>query len=330
MARPRKTTVDILEAEKEQTPKTDLMRLMMHAQDHPMWYVGGVLFVVFCVVAGLLIRESRKEADKRITSSYVEASIETDPAARLTKLEAAAKDAGEWTPEVTYVMGETAIQAQQYDKAKAAFETVRDKFAKSDFADRAVSGLAFLEENAGNLDGAIKTYEQLAKDYPTGFATKLAPYEIGRLQEEQGRLPEAIKAYQQQKEVFPESGVAAKADQALTRLKQAHPELFPEEKKAEEAVPAAAVAPAATPAPAEQTAAPVAAPAAEATPAPAEAPAAAPAAEATPVPVEAPAAAPAAEATPAPVEAPAAAPAAEATPAPAEAPAAPAAAPSGS
>ncbi len=292
MARPRKTTVDILEAEKEQTPKTDMMRLMMHAQEHPMLYVGGVLFVAFCIVAGLLIRASRIDAAAKVTSRYVEASMETDPATRLTKLEAALKDSGDWTPEMTYVMGETAIQAQQYDKAKAAFETVRDKFAKSEFADRAISGLAFLQENAGDLDGAIKTYEQLAKDYPKGFATKLAPCEIGRLQEEQGRLPEAIKAYQQQQEVFPESGAAQKADQALKRLKEAHPELFPEEKKPE----------AAAPAPAEAPAAPAAAPA------PAEAPAA-----------------PAA--TPAPAEAPAAP---AAAPAPAEAPAAPAATPSGS
>ena len=281
MARPRKTTVDILEAEKEQTPKTDMMRLLMHAQEHPMLYVGGVLFVAFCIVAGLLIRASRIDAAAKITSKYVEANLETDPAARLTKLEAALKDAGDWTPEMTYVMGETAIQAQQYDKAKAAFETVRDKFAKSEYADRAISGLAFLQENAGDLDGAIKTYEQLAKDYPKGFATKLAPFEIGRLQEELGHLPEAIKAYQQQQEVFPESATAQKADQALKRLKEAHPELFPEEKKPEAAVPAPAeapAAPAATPAPAEAPAA---------TPAPAEAPAA-PAA--TPAPAEAPAA----------------------------------------
>lgn len=300
MARPRKTTVDILEAEKEQTPKTDMMRLVMHAQDHPMLYVGGVLFVAFCIVAGLLIRAGRIEASGKITSRYVDASLETEPAARLAKLEEAAKGAGDWTPEMTYVMGETAIQAQQYDKAKAAFETVRDKFAKSDYADRAVSGLAFLEENAGNLDGAIKTYEQLAKDYPKGFATKLAPFEIGRLQEEQGRLPEAIKAYQQQQELFPESGIARKADEALKRLKEAHPDLFPEEKKPEAAAPAAAeaAAPAAVPVPVEAPAAP----------APAEAPAA-PAAAPAPV-----------EASPAPA----------ATPTPVEAPAAPAAAPSGS
>ncbi len=303
MARPRKTTVDILEAEKEQTPKTDMMRLMMHAQEHPMLYVGGVLFVAFCIVAGLLIRASRIEAAAKITSRYAEASLETDPATRLAKFEDALKGAGDWTPEMTYVMGETAIQAQQYDKAKAAFETVRDKFPKSDFADRAISGLAFIQENAGDLDGAIKTYEQLAKDYPKGFATKLAPFEIGRLQEEQAHLPEAIKAYQQQKEVFPESSIAKKAEEALKRLKDEHPDLFPDEKKPEAPAPAPAAAPAApaaTPAPAEAPAAPAAAPA------PAEAPAA-------------PAAAPA------PAEAPAAA-----TPAPTETPAAPAAAPSGS
>lgn len=298
MARPRKTAVDIFEAEKEQTPKTDLMRLMMHAQDHPMLYVGGVLFVAFCIIAGLLIRESRKEASRKVTSGYVEASLEKDPASRLAKFEEAVKGAGEWTPEMTYVMGETAIEAQQYDKAKAAFESVRDKFAKSDFADRAISGLAFLEENSGNLDGAIKIYEQLVKDYPKSFATKLAPYDIGRLQEEQGRLPEAIKAYQQQQEVFPESGVAQKAAGALTRLKEAHPELFPAEKKPEEAVPTPAVE---TPAPAVEAPAP-----AVETPAPAvETPApAAPAAEAAPV--------------------------TEVPPVPVEAPAAPAAAPSGS
>ncbi len=283
MARPRKTVESILVAEKEQTPKNDMMRVMMHAQENPTLYVGVVLFVAFCIVAGALIRASKTESAAKITSRYAEASLETDPGTRLTKLEAAAKDAGDWTPEITYVMGETAIQAQQYDKAKAAFETVRDKFAKSDYADRAISGLAFLQENAGDLDGAIKTYEQLAKDYPKGFATKLAPYQVARLQEELGHLPEAIKAYQQQQEAFANSDISKKAEEALKRLKADHPELFPEEKKPE------AAAPAATPAPAEAPAAPAP------TPAPAEAPAA------TPAPVEA---APAA--TPAPAEVPAA------------------------
>ena len=238
-----------------------------------MLYVGGVLFVLFCIVAGLLIRVNRAEATGKITSRYVEASLEKDPATRVAKLEEALKNSGDWTPEMTYVMGETAIEAQQYDKAKAAFETVRDKFAKSDFADRAISGLGFLEENAGNLDGAIKIYEQLARDYPKGLATKRAPYEIGRLQEEQGRLPEAIKAYQQQQEGFPESGSAQKAEGALKRLKEAHPELFPEEKKPEEAA-AAAPAPAVNPVPA--------APAPAAAPAVVAAPAEQPAAPATP------------------------------------------------
>ena len=118
MARPRKLTVDILEAEKEQTPKNDMMRVMMHVQEHPMLYVGAVIFVVFCVIAGVLIRSVRAESQKKVTSAYAEASLEKDPAARVTKLEAAAKNAGEWTPEITYMIGETAIEAQQYGQGK--------------------------------------------------------------------------------------------------------------------------------------------------------------------------------------------------------------------
>ncbi len=236
------------------TPKNDLQRLWMHMQENLPLYIGGVVFIAVCVVAGILVRVAGASSERETMSRYAQAMLVEEPAERLTQLGELAPDAGKWTAEVVYVMGETAIEANDLEKARQAFERVGKEFAKSPYAARALDGIAFIEESAGNYQAALDAYQRVMNEYPTDFIARRKLYDIGRMQEKLGLLTEAATSYESQQERFPDSSVANKAEQALAKLKAANPELFPEpvaETPAAEAAPAADAAPAPETAPAQ-------------------------------------------------------------------------------
>lgn len=306
----------------------DLERLYKYVLENPkqVAVIAGV--VVLCIVATVLYRISSRAADHAVMTEYAAAmtTIE-DPAERVRALgNLLDRGAGRWEEEVTYMMGESAIQAKEYDKAREILSRVLTEFPQSEFAPRAAEGIAFLDENAGKNEEALKSYQEIKDKWKDTLTGKLQPLNIARVYESMGSIDKAIAAYNEEKQVFPDSSAARKADFELRRLKEAHPDLFPKEEE-KPAAPATSV-PAGTvvvPAPAP---APSATPATPATPAPAE-----PAAPTAPTPAPAESTAPAAPISPAPTPAPAEpatpeAPAA-AAPAPAEqaAPAAPESAP---
>ena len=108
-----------------------------------------------------------KEREK--ASSYAEAALVEDPVERLVKYEDVMDSLGKWTPEALYRMGETAIEAESYDKAEEAFNKLVADYPDSDFVPNAVDGLAFLAWNKGDLEGALKGYEQVAQNWPGEF-----------------------------------------------------------------------------------------------------------------------------------------------------------------
>jgi tetratricopeptide (TPR) repeat protein len=247
MARPRKTQT----AEHEElihTPKSEWDRLLAHVIANPWMYIGGAAFVVLCVVAGLAVRATSGAAAEKTDSAYAAALVEEDPAKRLEQLEAFAPEAGRWTAEVVYLAAETAVEAGQPDKARELFERVGKEFGKSPYAGRALDGLAFLAEGGGDFQKALELYQRVANEFPGEFLSRRKPYDIGRMQEKLGLLKEAAESYGQQQGMFPDSVVAGEAEQALTALKTAHPDLFPPEQAAAE-VPAETSAEAAAPAP---------------------------------------------------------------------------------
>jgi len=136
---------------------------------------------------------------------------------------------GKWTPEALYRMGETAIEAEQYDKAEEAFNKLLADYPDCEYVPNAKDGLAFLAWNKGDLEAALKGFEQVAQDYSGQFIAKRKQYDIGQVLEEMERIEDAITAYKKQIVDFPDSAVARKAQQALDRLKEDHPDLFPEE-----------------------------------------------------------------------------------------------------
>ncbi|HOJ69203.1 MAG TPA: tetratricopeptide repeat protein [Candidatus Hydrogenedentes bacterium] len=232
MARPRKTSHRLQDVEQEVSkPVTDLERLYKHVLENPWLYVGGVVFVIVCVLAGIAAQAVTRNNAARSAEEYVRAALKEDPAARMDMLAAAAENAGKWSDETLYLAGEAALEAENYEKAREFFNTLCEKYPRSIYVPRAKDGLAFIEEGQGNVAQALESYKKLVLDFPTDYLVQLRWYDIGRLQEKAGNLQEAVESYRRQTEVFPETTAARRAQGALDRLKKDHPDLFPEEQK---------------------------------------------------------------------------------------------------
>jgi tetratricopeptide (TPR) repeat protein len=244
--------------------------------------------VVLCALAGGIYSLNASIKDRHAMTAYADALDEEDAAARAEALQAVASAGNRWSVEALYLSGEASIEAKAYDKAREALTKVVSEHADSHFAPQAAEALAFLDENDGKMEEALAGYTKVFETWDDTFTGRRQPLNMGRLQEALGKLPEAIASYNKQKEIFPDSSFATSAEQALARLKSAHPDLFPAE-----TAPAADTVPAADAAPS-----PEAAPAVEVSPAPEAAPASAadPALAPEAVPVPAAEAAPAAEA----------------------------------
>ncbi len=313
-------------AEAEVT-RSDWHALVESIRDHPWAYIGGVAFVGVVIVTVAVSRQMSERHHRYENSELARALSNEELPLRLDALKrVAASD--DVTDEAVYLLGETAFDAENYDEARAAFERVRDEFSQSQYVPTAVEGLGDIEAQQGNFENAAKLYQDIRDRWPTSFAARRQLFNIGRMNEKLGKLDEAITAYREQTTAFAESTVASEAQQALDRLKAAHPELFPEPTPAPETIEedvtsAAPVAPAAPEVLAPAPAAPVTEPAAPADSAPVEtAPGEIVPAEPAPA-VDAPAAEVPAEPAPAEVAPAESAPATDAPVAPAPADAAP-------
>ena len=224
-----------LAAEEQQL--TDWQRLAANIQENPKPYAIGAVLVAICILATVLYKVQATRADRAVSTEYATAILEVDEPAEKTSALANVLDegAGRWTPEVIYMMGETAIEAKEYDKARAAFSRVRQEFPQSEYTPRAAEGIAFLEENAGNYDAALQAYQEVRDKWPDTLTGKRQPLNIARVYTSMDRLEDAIAAYKEQAQIFPDSAAAQMAQGELERLKQKHPDLFPEEPVAEAA-----------------------------------------------------------------------------------------------
>jgi tetratricopeptide (TPR) repeat protein len=217
-------------------PSTDLESILAHLKDNSLWYAGSVAFIAVAVLAGVLFRVGTTAAEQDAASAYARAIGEEDPEMRLSALQKL-PDHGSLASEITYMIGETAYEAGNHEKAQEAFEKVRTDYPSSAFVADALEGLGFIAEDAAEYERALAYYEEAANLEGT-FASRRQPFNMGRVHEKLGNLEAAVEAYREQPLRFPESTIAANADAALSRLRAANPELFPEP----EAAPAAETA----------------------------------------------------------------------------------------
>jgi tetratricopeptide (TPR) repeat protein len=143
-----------------------------------------------------------------------------EPAKVAAALEPLTEESTRTTPEVLYMLGETAYKAGDFEKAASAYKELRVKYPDSPFVPDAVEGLGYIEENALRYDEARAFYQEIIDNWPESFAAKRQQFNIGRCLERGGDANAAIEAYRAQTLTFPNSRVAMAAQTELERLQR--------------------------------------------------------------------------------------------------------------
>ena len=210
--------------------RDSLQRWIDHVNENRLLYVVCAVFIVVCAIGGGAYSIRAAVGGQELATDYAQAVLDIeDPEARVGELERVSGERGVWSAESLYVMAESAIRARQYDRAEEAFRRVREEYPDSSYVPRSVEGLAFLAENAGDFEKALRGYQEVSEKWGGTFAGRCQSFNIGRVKEALEDLDGAIEAYQAQVELFPGSVLAGKSQKALGRLQDEHPELFPEE-----------------------------------------------------------------------------------------------------
>lgn len=212
--------------------KNDFQALVEHARQHPGIYIGAVAFVVVVLIATGVYRSMQASTLRKESTVYVEA-IETESAAdRATALTQLAESKSSFAARALYLEGEAALDAGEYDRARAAFTDLRERFPEFAFVPEAVEGIGFIEEDAGDYAAARKTYEEVAAKWPDSVAAMRQPFNLGRCYESESDLVSAIAQYRAQLEKFPGSTIAVRAQERLNELRMSNPDLFADEQTA--------------------------------------------------------------------------------------------------
>jgi len=214
-----------------------------HVRDNALLYVVGAAFLVLVALATVLVTISQQVETRETITQYAQAVENEDPALRASELEVIAGDSSKWGIEAQYMLGESALEAKQYEQARKAFETIVNQHADkvsftgapsvtvegiNTYVTRSADALAFLLENEGDREGALAAYKDLVSRWPESFVARRAYRKIGELHEALGQFEAAIAAYEEQLTAFPGSRVAARAQTSLDELRASHPDLFPE------------------------------------------------------------------------------------------------------
>ncbi|NIA14167.1 MAG: tetratricopeptide repeat protein [Nitrospiraceae bacterium] len=234
----------------------DWGKLIDQVKENPVLYGACAAFVVLCIVATVLYRMRGETGRREEMTEFARAVGSEEPGTRVAELEAISGGKSASGVRALYMLGEAAYEAKEYDKAKEAFERLRQEFPEAPSVPDAVEGLGSIAENADDYAGAIAAYTEILEKWPNSVAARRQQINIGRCYEELEQFGEAVAAYQAQLERVADSVFNAQAETALDRLRESHPDLFPEEEAEIELVEPGAEAPVETPAeaPAEASA----------------------------------------------------------------------------
>lgn len=210
---------------------SEVQKVIAAVERNPLQFIIGAVVVAGCILGTLVYQQQTDLGNAEAGSVYARALNVEEESERLDALSVVAEEGGTWSVEALYMAGETAIRLGEYEKAKGMFERVRSEHGDHALAAQAVEGLAFIAENGGDLEGALALYGEVETRWPDSFSAQLQQEHIGRVKEAQGDAAGAKEAYEQQAALMENSRASFRAQVALNRLEQAHPDLFPKEEE---------------------------------------------------------------------------------------------------
>ena len=210
-------------------PKNDISALANHVRENPALYIGAVAFVLIVLAATGIYRAMQSSALREQSTRYVRALETEDPAERSAAFAAVAESSPMFAARALYLEYESALDAGQYDDAKATFNELRERYPNFEFLPDAVEGLGFIAEDTGAFESARAYYDEVAAKWPDSAAAKRQPFNLARCFEGESNLESAVAQYRKQLEIFPGSTIAVRAQQRLNELRETNPELFADE-----------------------------------------------------------------------------------------------------
>lgn len=202
--------------------------LAQSVQKQPWVYAGAIAFILIMFVAGLVINLSRSESKRAADTALAQALDAEEPGIRAAALIDVSKNYDAIADEALAMAAESYYSAGSVAEAESAFSKVRSDFPQSTFFGQATEGLGYIAEDKGNYDEALAYYEE-ARQSTDGFIAKRQLYNIGRVKESKGDFTGAVAAFDEQQTAFPGSSSALNAGAAATRIRNAHPDLFPDD-----------------------------------------------------------------------------------------------------
>ncbi len=210
-------------------PSGELQEWWEHIRQNPMLYVGAVVFVLIAVLAGVFYRLNAEARQVSASTAYARAIEIEDPSQRAAELQQVVEEApAGLRGEILYMAGEAALEAGDTEQAVTFFEQVRADHTESEFAAFSVEALGALAEDDGDYQQALELYREVRENWPETLAGRRQAVNIGRIHEQLDNVERARDAYEEQTIVFAGSSAARRAEEALQRLQQRHPDLFEE------------------------------------------------------------------------------------------------------
>jgi tetratricopeptide (TPR) repeat protein len=210
--------------------RNDLAAIINHAKENPLLWSAGAVFIAAVILVGVFYRISTDIKNREAATKYARAVLDAeDPAVRATELSSVNTPDASLDALALYMNGQAALDAENYDKAREVFETVRTKYPEARVTPESVAALGFIAEQSGDHEKALSYYLEVREKWPESFAAYLQPLNMGRCYERLGQLDKAVAAYRDEVNLFYGSNAAAEAEDALNRLRNSHPELFAEE-----------------------------------------------------------------------------------------------------
>lgn len=210
----------------EHEHKDWLNELQDHVTENLWQYVIGVGVVAVAALIGGVYNAHTRSVDERSATAYAEAMQKEDEEVRLEALAAAQELKGTARPRILYMLGETAFDLGEYDRAKEAFTLLQQDYPDHELTPRGIEGLGFLALAQEDYDAAAAHFEEVRTKWPTSPEALRQSLNLGRVNEARKDFEAAAASYEEQQTVFPESAAAEQAQTALARIEQSHPEAF--------------------------------------------------------------------------------------------------------
>ena len=186
--------------------------------------VGVLIFVA--VIAALTTNKMNNSAAAEFSQGlYYYQNTQADAPDRYAQAKAIFKGIIDKYPrsssksEAEFYLASSHFGLGEYDDATKIFEKTSKIFGGKQLGMYSLQGLGKCYESKGNLEEALKFYQEAIKKYPKNFYVGNLMLDVGRCQNKLGKTSEAVQTYEKILSAYPETTWARESKLRLNLLK---------------------------------------------------------------------------------------------------------------